>query len=45
MLMLCIGLSGKGDHTMQNPGGQMDRPVNFHFLERSVHGVHTALEW
>ncbi|KAE8296439.1 SLIT-ROBO Rho GTPase-activating protein 1 [Larimichthys crocea] len=24
---------GKGDQGMQNPGGQMDRPVSFHFLE------------
>lgn len=34
--MFIIGLAGKGDHVLQNPGGQMDRPVNFHFLERSV---------
>lgn len=32
--MCFVGLAGKGDQGMQNPGGQMDRPVNFHFLER-----------
>ncbi len=35
-LMFFVGLAGKGDQGMQNPGGQMDRPVSFHFLERSV---------
>lgn len=42
MSMVCIGLAGKGDHVMQNPGGQMDRPVNIHFLERSVHIFYTV---
>lgn len=32
----CVGSAGKGDQGMQNPGGQMDKPVGFHFLERSV---------
>lgn len=41
-IMFCIGLAGKGDHVMQNPGGQMDRPVNFHFLERSAQIVYTV---
>lgn len=36
-----IGLAGKGDQGMQNPGGQMDRPVSYHFLERSVQIVYT----
>lgn len=34
--MLYAGLAGKGDQGMQNPSGQVDRPVSFHFLERSV---------
>lgn len=41
-LMLCVGLAGKGDNVMQNPGGQTDRPVSFHFLERSVYIVCTV---
>uniref|UniRef100_A0A3Q0T069 Nucleosome assembly protein 1-like 4a n=1 Tax=Amphilophus citrinellus TaxID=61819 RepID=A0A3Q0T069_AMPCI len=36
LLMLSVGLAGKGDQGMQNPGGLGDRPVSFHFLERSV---------
>uniref|UniRef100_A0A3Q4GZG2 Nucleosome assembly protein 1-like 4a n=1 Tax=Neolamprologus brichardi TaxID=32507 RepID=A0A3Q4GZG2_NEOBR len=31
--MLYAGLAGKGDQGMQNPSGQVDRPVSFHFLE------------
>lgn len=32
--MSFVGLAGKGDQGLQNPGGQMDRPVNMQFLER-----------
>lgn len=41
VLMFFVGLAGKGDQGMQNPGGQMDRPVSYHFLERSVQIVYT----
>lgn len=33
---MCVGLAGKGDQGMQNPGGLGDRPVSYQFLERSV---------
>lgn len=42
-LMSLVGLAGKGDQGVQNPGGQMDRPVNIQFLERSVQILHTVI--
>lgn len=42
-LMSHVGSAGKGEQGMQNPGGQMDRPISFHFMERSVHVVYTFI--
>lgn len=42
-LMSFVGLAGKGDQGVQNPGGQMDRPVNVQFLERSVQIFYTVI--
>ncbi len=43
--MLFVCLAGKGDQGIQNPGGQVDRPVNLHFLERSVLIVYRVFGW
>lgn len=39
--MLLVCLKGKGDQGVQNPGGQMDRPVSSQYLERLVGNFYT----
>lgn len=42
--MSLVCLKGKGDQGVQNPGGQMDRPVSSQYLERLVGTFYTVTQ-